>query len=229
MAKKKLLKIDEAKHSNSIMCRRWPRITKLRPPLDSTWWGASNRYPFYPKIMTLKFNHSYLTLTWPWPDLHQKSPLNRLRWSSNQYYWVWNEKMSMKHTSHGPIKIWFMCWPLVTCPRWPDLIPVTSISNIGTKKLTLYRLFSIKRVLHDAITHSIEHPWKVRHLTFDLTCDVISNSRSMKLVFPRQFNRAIERRLNFINLPSSSGDTRGAKNSPRVPDRVIIRRHQGAG
>ena len=38
----------------------------------------------------------------------------------------------------------------------------------------------------------------------------------MKLVVPHRFSRAIECRSNFVNLPGSFGDTRGAKIAPQV-------------
>ena len=118
-----------------------------------------------------------LILTWPSPE----SYLNRLWWSSNRFHWVGNEKLAIKHASRGPIKIGFMCWPLVTCPLWPDLIWVTSISNMGTRQLTLYRLFLIKFVLLDVITHSIDLKYL---LTFDLTCDVISDPEVNEISLP---------------------------------------------
>ena len=127
------------------------------------------------------FPSPYLTLSWP--DLHQ-SNLNRFWLSSNQFHWVGNEKLALIHASHGPIIVGFMCGPLVSCPLWPDVISVASFSNIGTRQLTLYRLCSIKFVLLDVITHSIEHPWTVKYLTFDLTCDVISDSEANEISFP---------------------------------------------
>ena len=50
--------------------------------------------------------------------------------------------------------------------------------------------------------------------TFDFWPDLWRHQVNI-ISFPSTyFFRAIECRLNFVNLPSSSGDTRGAKNSP---------------
>ena len=46
------------------------------------------------------------------------------------------------------------------------------------------RLRHLKFVLLDVITHSIEHPETVKHLTFDLTCDVISDPEVNEISFP---------------------------------------------
>ena len=86
-------------------------------------------------------------------------------------------------------KIWFY-------PLWPYLVSVTSISNIGTRQLTLYRLFLIKCVLLDVITHSIEHPWTVKQLTFDLPCDVISDPEVNEINLPSTVFTATRARYN---------------------------------
>ena len=57
----------------------------------------------------------YLTLTWP----STESDLNRTWWSYNRHHWVGNEKLAIKHASHSPRKVGFICWPLVT---WPGII-----------------------------------------------------------------------------------------------------------
>ena len=74
---KKLFKNDDVKFSNSIFGNSRTRRAKRRPPLDSPWRAASNRYPFYAKISTLKFDLIWpdldLTFTKTWPRLAPKA------------------------------------------------------------------------------------------------------------------------------------------------------------
>ena len=108
-----------------------------------------------------------------------------------------------------------MCWPLVTCPLRLDLVLVTSIGNICTRQLTLYGWFSLKCVSLDVIAHSIEHPWTVKHFTFDLTCDVISdhkvNEISISSIVFTGLSKAVWILWICLVVPEIRG---GAKNSP---------------
>ena len=116
---KKLFKNDDVKFSNSIFGNSRPRRAKQRPPLDSPWRAASNRYPFYAKISTLKFDLIWpdldLTLTWPWPKRDLSWP-QRLPDPHNR---ICHVKWTIKHVSHDT----FILWPPsdLTSVTWPGI------------------------------------------------------------------------------------------------------------
>ena len=149
---KKLLKIDDVKFLNSIFSNSRPRSAKRRPPLNSPWRAASNRYPFYAKISTLKFDLIWpdldLTLTWPWPKRDLSWP-QRL---PDPYNRICHVKWTIKHVSHDT----FILWPPVTWPLWPDLVSVTSNSKICVWRTFPHRWFSMKCILLDFTTHFLK-------------------------------------------------------------------------
>ena len=138
------------------------------------------------------------------------------------------KKLAIKHASHGSSKIEFTCCPSVTWPLWPDLISVNTVSSTCTRQLTLYRWFSMKCVLLDVITHSIEHQWLVNGETFSLWSDQwpVTSSvipGSMKLIFLRQFLQGYWTLFEFCKSaqPNSSGYAGLKIDAPPPPGHVI--------